>query len=545
MSFTLPAPPSAPLVPGEVRYVLEVYRNGSRVRSAEIPMVNGIRVDEPANVNAERTLAGGVVQEYTFGIGSDGTTRTGNPEKVYTIAGSSGFEHRLGSGEDGTPTFAGGIDLLFYFGRFLDGYAKEHADWERERLTQVTVGTEPLLVFRAFREGYAATVIASFTPDAQAPGVLRSYQLTLRGIGPAPARIPSPLEAFFESIAGAVNTATAFVDSASAWVAYAAAVTGGVVTTAQSLTEPINAVGRLMEQVSGVARQGRRLAELPAYYVEAVFRAASAGATAVADIADAVTFGTVAPEVDAFRREAAGNLNDARMRALEFLGARGRKVDTSSTSSSTAGAQYALTAGGSALASTPVTTVTLMAGESVQSVVRRLFGNLDRLGEVMALNDMATSTRLASGAPVLPGSTIVVPAPAGTPAPGVGGISDLFGTDAALDGDFDLIPVGDNDCVTVTGFAALAQRIRVRATTRRGSYRPFPNVGLQIGVGDATTSVTPGGVASDVREQFTADRAVRTIGPVTVTQDRDRWIAECDVYPVSGDSVGVRTPVGA
>lgn len=542
MSFTLPSPHNLPLVPGEVRYVLEVYRGGSKVRAADIPLVSSVREDAPVNANVERTLGGGVVQEYGYGLGPDGVTRSGNPEKVYTIAGSSGMEHRLGAGEDGGSVFAGGLDLLLYFRRFLDAFALDHAEWEMARLT--APAPEPVLVFRAFREGWASSVTASLATDGQAPGNLRTYQLTLRAFGPPPPPELNALESFFATAAGCAKSATDFVDSATAWVAYAAGVTGGVVTVAQSYLEPINAVGRMMEQVSAVGRQGRRLSELPAQFVEAVFRAASAGATAMADIADAATIGTLSDDLDAFRREAAGNLDGARKQALEFLGARGKRVDLTSTSSSTAGAQYALRAGGSTAPSSPVTTVTLMAGESVTSVVRRLFGSLDNLSVVMALNDMASPTTLASGAPVLPGSTIVVPAPTGTPAPGVGGIQDLFGTDAALSADFDLIPVGDNDCAIVSDFAALAQRLRVRSTTRRGAYRPFPRVGLQVGVGQATTAVTPGGVASDVREQYTADRAVKGVGPVSVVTDNDRWIVECDVLPVSGGAVGVRAPVG-
>lgn len=162
----------------------------------------------------------------------------------------------------------------------------------------------------------------------------------------------------------------------------------------------------------------------------------------------------------------------------------------------------------------PVTVTTVIAGDnSLMDVAARECGDAGLWSQLMRLNGWQDARTQGNGAPIAAGVALVLPAPAGTPAPSHG---DLYGTDLLL-WDGDLVMVGD-DLATVSGPANLGQNIANRMRTPRGSNKAFPAYGLSERVGDSTGEGFLGRLTSDIVRQVTADHRVESVSKLTVEQ---------------------------
>jgi len=530
----IPGPPGKTFAPGQVAYLLEVYVDSEHKRSFEVPFVASVEFDEAPSVSIEHTF-GEPWRDILAVRDATGAVTHGYRERQIRVSGSSGFEHRLGYRADGARLFAGGFDLFLEFRKFLEGYSADLATWKATVVDTPPPARfgEPKLIFRALREGESHAVeVTSLTPQLSGIGQLWSYSLALRAYGPAPARQEGWLEGLLGKIAGAVATATAFVDSLTAWVAYATEAEGAVTTTSQQLLEPIRAVGRLAQQITALAQGGRPIADLPKALVEETFRVADQGVLALEAFADTFSAGALDDETDAFRRSALAKLDEARMRSLEFLGM--RRSGLSSSGAVPAGLDVGAL-GSPAAADTKAVGHVLGDGETVASLVTSTFGSLDRLAEVLALNGMADPFTLADGSPLRAGATVLVPAVDGV-APVANGL-DLFGTDLLLSAEGDLVTTGDEptDWLTIGGQASLDQAIRVRVLTERGDFGPFPGLGLIARIGDDDADFSAALLASDTRAQLERDRRVLQVGPVTVAEvDGGTVLQSVPYQPVAG-----------
>lgn len=549
----IPPPPGRAIIPGEVRYLLEVWAGPKLLRSTEFPLVSSFSVEQEGPALTLTHTFGKPHRTYNAVVGPNGVILDGFRERSITLVGSSGADHRLGYDDAGARLFASGFDVYQSLRKFLAGYAKEHAEWEagNEWRPPKVRAPEPTLVFRALREDETYSCDVELSSSRRDVGTLWSYSAKLRCWGPPPAVLePSGLGAFFGSIVGAANTATAFIDSMTAYVAYATEVTDQAGYVGGTLLGPIAAVGRLGNQIGGTARALQRINQLPQKFVAAVFDAANAGVQAVADLGQAVTFGAESAEVEAFRRKAAGELNEAQATALAFLGCRGIKVGAAQASA--AGAMNSGNAGSDkSTLTSALTTATVGAFDTVERVVQRLYGGLGLLADVLALNGMPDPWTLNTGAPLSPGAILIVPDVQGVQSSPLAGPDDLYGTDLALnltDGDpnyGDLIAVNGDDFLLYTGTANLDRALAVRLTTPLGDYAAFPGVGLGIKLGQSNATVSNAELASQTAAQLLRDPRIRRVGPIEVTvTDGDRYTLAIEVFPVVGDGVQVAIPVG-
>lgn len=558
MAFTLPSPPGRALIPGEVRYVLEVWRGNILARSSEFPLVSAISVREEPALTLTHTF-GKPHRVYNAAVDTLGKVVSGYRERLVTLTGSSGADFRLGHDDQGARTFASGFDLFQGLRGFLEGYSAEHASWEAANgyLPPERKAPEPTLVLRMLKEQEVYSCDVELQSSRQDVGNFWAYSAQVRCWGPPPSSLdPGGLSGVFGSIVLAAKTATAFVDSITAYVAYAAEVTNQTTYVGGTLIEPIRAVGRLGEQLGQVAKAGQRLTQLPQRYVSAVFDAARQGVNACADFAETFTFGTMTDEVDAFRRNASNELNDAQMRSLAYLGARGITAPLSpSPASSALGQMNSTGTSGTASVQSSLASVVVGAFDTTESIVQRAFGSLDQLAMVLALNGMPDPWTLNTGAPVTTGATLLLPAgTSGVPSIGaVVGPNDLYGTDLALDladesdSYGDLIAPGDDpdDFALFTGTQNFDRMVAVKLTTSLGDYAVFPLLGLSLKIGQSTATVSRADVASRTAEQLTRDPRVARVSEIAVSiVNGDRYILDVTVLPVIGDGVQVSVPLG-
>lgn len=553
----IPAPPGRAIIPGEVRYLLEVWHGASLKRSSEFPLVSGFDVQREGPALSLTHTFGKPHRVYNAVTNEAGSIIDGFRERNITLTGSSGADHRLGYDAQGSRLSASGFDVYLELRKFLAGYAMEHAVWEaaNEWRPANFRDPEPTLVFRALREDEQYSCDVELSSTRRDVGNLWSYSAQIRCWGPPPGALTlSGLSAFFGSVVGAAKTATEFVDSMTAYVAYATEVTDQTGYVGGTLLGPIAAVGRLGGQLGQLGKAGQRIIQLPQKFVAATFDAAGQGLQAVTDLGEAFTFGTMSAEIDAFRRSAAGELNEARATALAYLGARGVKAGTPAAS-----AAGQINSGGAigpnvAPRTGTLTTTTVGAFDSMDSILQRLFGGTDRLAEVLELNGMPDPWTLNTGAPLTTGAVLIVPAGSqGIQAVGaLVGPDDLYGTDLGIcltdgaDNYGDLLAPGTepDDFALFTGTANLDRALAVRLTTPLGDYGAFPAVGLSIRLGQSNVSISRADVASRTGEQMLRDPRIKRVGPTEITViDGDRYNIAIEVFPVVGDGVQVAVPV--
>lgn len=556
MAFTLPNVPGRLLIPGEVRYVLEVNVGGRVTRSSELPLAASIDVEEGPALTLSHTY-GTPHRIYNAPLDTLGRPVSGFRERQFTISGTSGADFRLGYNGDGNRIFASGFDLFQGLRQFLENYARDHATWEQGNVYRPPAvrEPEPVLVLRMLREGevYACDV-SRLRSQRSGVGSFWTYSAQVRAWGPAPALMdPGGLSSVFGTIVQAAKDAAAFVDSMTAYVAYATEVTDQVTYVGGTLLEPIRAVGRLGTQLGVVAQAGQRVTQLPMQLVNATFDAARAGVAACAAFAETFTFGAMTAEVDAFQRDAALELNEAQRTALAYLGGQGVKAATSpSYNASVAGQLNSVATSPTATTRAAITTAVVGAFDTAESLTQRLFGSVDRLPEVLALNGMTDPWTMNDGSPFTAGITILVPATDGVPSTGVVvGPNDLYGTDLALDlvdgsPDFgDLIAPGSepDDFALVTGTANLDRMMAVRLGTSSGDYGVFPLLGIPLRPGQSDAAVSRADVASRVAEQLLRDpRIAKVTGVQVAVTNADQYTIGVDVVPVVGDGVQVVVP---
>lgn len=539
MTLLIPAPPTAPIVPGQVRYLIELVEGSTYTgRSVELPNLTSLAGVEAPSINVTYT-AGGVVREISAPrIPGGGLLQAhGIRQRTWTCAGLSGKKHRLGNDREGNTLYASGADLWTELRGFFDVYAAKLAIWQDQNwyLPPPKRNPAPSLVLRLLAEGEEYLVETSGVASTRTVDTypMWQYSIGLQSYAPAPEPELTGISAIFGTIAGIANTATQFIDEMSAWVAYSTAVVNGANSTVSQFLAPIAAVGRLAGEVSALALAGRAALGLPRRLVEATFQAANQGVNALADLGDFFTGGAIDNETDAFRRDAANRMNAARTQALQVLGTAGLALQSLPGDGQTVGIQGAEVIGATA----NVITVTVSDGDTLDAIAQRAGTTVAAL---ISLNDMPDAYTLANGAPLGAGATLIAPQAAGLPALSP---TNLFGRDLTLSPVptlaqpvFDLVLVGGepNDWATVTGTQNFYQALRLRGLTAQGEFGLWPSYGLNLRLGQRDTQTTTGALAADTVRQFRQDPRVARVGPIDVVRDGDKWRLDVPVYAKTG-----------
>lgn len=166
---------------------------------------------------------------------------------------------------------------------------------------------------------------------------------------------------------------------------------------------------------------------------------------------------------------------------------------------------------------TPVVATPVPPGtRSAFDVASTILGSRDRWVEIVEANNMRDAYTLGNGIPLEAGDLIMVPVPAGT---STGPSRDVFGTDLKV-ANGDLVLSGDGDFAVVTGGENVAQSMKHRLLTVRGTNKAFPSFGLQAAINERNTSTIYGLVWSDIRSQVASDIRVRAINKLAMTEER-------------------------
>ena len=189
----------------------------------------------------------------------------------------------------------------------------------------------------------------------------------------------------------------------------------------------------------------------------------------------------------------------------------------------------------------PVVAATACAGDmSLADIAQRVLGSRHLWVVLQSLNGWKDARTRGDGAPIVPGMSLLVPAPEGTPQPTT---EDLYGTDLLLDNSTgDLVMVGTTDIAVVRDVSNFRQNLNHRMRTERGSNSAFPAFGLQPRVGESATSNVMGLVMSDVKAQATADHRVARLTHLNVTEDADRLLVAVEVEAVTRARVSTTFP---
>ena len=207
---------------------------------------------------------------------------------------------------------------------------------------------------------------------------------------------------------------------------------------------------------------------------------------------------------------------------------------------------------------------TLGPGDTLENLAEMLFGDPAKWTLLAALNKMSGAATSASGAPLVPGSTLLLPGSVanGIVVPQASSSGDLYGTDFAIDpvtgdrtidsspltkivgGAVTLVTTEGRDYKLVSGKMNLVQAVSNRMRTARNTVP----TGRRYGVlpFEPGTPLGPTQVAlllADVRNQPLQDPRVLRVSGVKASVVADMLVADLQITPIMGGTVGVVTPL--
>lgn len=535
--------------PFEVKYFLELHVGG--VLEASVVLPNTATVDVPREPATEVTFTlGGVKREHRADRAS-----------TINVSGTSGLQHALGSDRFGAPYYASGPERVLELREFLIEYERRCAaaeDRSEELSGFFDAGAavaatlapsvlapareieKPRLVFRALWERlnvYVEVVQANFPRNLQSARHTFDWSLQLRGYGKAEPRPRS----FLGSLRDWARSAARVIDTANAYIAQANEFLDEVDATLSALLEPVRAVRRTAVLLQGTAERVGAVVEWPRDVVEELFHTADAAATATLELwasLPATDRAATRRTLNALR----GSIANARLAALEFLGARFLRVGAASATPlivAGAGASVGTTRQG-LLAEHEVSV-----GETLQSIATRFYGSSELWPELAAINGISGSGLLPTGQPFGPGVTILIPLLSSDAAVTFG--ADQYGTDLyrGEDGDFAAFGDAPTNLRLVTGPANLLRALRNRLGVFQRQYAAYPAVGLPRVIGEGGDEGTAALLSSHVADQLARDPRISQVRDVSSLDEGTVFRVSARAVAKDGQSVTLTTDVSA
>lgn len=495
-----------------VDYLLEIYEHGALSNMIALP-------NSPSAYSQARQSATSVAHA----LGTVVRELTPNHRTDISLRGVSGYAPRTGQTRSGGVSFLTGREILEEFDRFLDEY--------QARASQKTSAV--YMVFRALNEGYAYKVEPlewKWAEDAEQNRFSYAWELQLEAYAGAPA---TPLKSILSPVTEVVKAAQQYV----ALAAGAIGLADNAIKNTQAELEEVRALLRSLERVS----------------------------TALGNVADSVD------GVTSFFTESLpasfASLSQSYRRAwddtLEAIGQR------DPTYSSELIPYYALvTAGlggadkqdldtvesaplivperrGGVSSSPPVFTRahTLRAGDTLQGLALRAYGDASRFLEILEHNGMRDVMTWGDGRPIRAGDVIRVPFESGAEDDrGLSRQGDVFGRDLRLTDDYDLALEGD-DFATIEGERNFKQALKVRMLTEQGSAWPIPRFGLPVLIGAGLTARVASFCAAHIADQLRSDARVEDVRDVLVFEDGDALSVAVTVRPLDGAAIQLTIPM--
>lgn len=525
----------------EVRYLLEVEKNGAIVRAFPIPLVSRYSHDLDASARLRWTLGEMPVEE-----------RSGVRQEPIRLGGSSGLRSRLGASRTGSPLFDTGPKLFKEFEAFIRDFKREAARFDglapgfvnpkaatnknAESGTVITEEPTLRLIFRAVDEGHDLYVQLgqfSFDRSATQDNFTYSWSLSLTAFGVAtPKRQPPVL--------GSLTGAYARIDKAVRVLSTAGATLDGYLDRTDAIRRQFSSP---LRSVSALSTQARELAA--SVQVTAAWpRDLVVDALSVAGEATVAVFETWAalPLTDRLASrtamsEAVTAIAEVRNAASEAIGAAFIRTGSPDTNG---GRRFVATRG--AL----VASYDVQPGDTLAGIAGKVTGDRGRASEIAALNGITDYATGPTGTPLRPGVSLLVPADESSGALSVDP-SAVFGTDFLIgpDGDFVLDGDGADGVALVSGTANLAQGLTHRLSSRQGDSPLNPSWGLPFGPGDPITAESDALAASRFRGQVLADRRVASVQDCAISTVGDTRTGRCKAITVGGGSARLTVPIQA
>lgn len=497
-----------------IPYLLEVYESGALSYIMTLPQ-NPQRYEQkrPSATVITHTL-NEVVRELTE-----------NHLVEIQLSGVSGRAERLGNTRTGRVAVLNGREILEEFDAFLDRYQERGAD------------TDSYMVFRALDEGQSYRVEPmdwSWSEDASRSRF--SYDWTLRLEAYAHAQEPASLDVF-PSLSKGLQIVSEKISELSAYPALAGNVVRNVGDIGVDVLNGASEISRLAtgiqsaaDAADGVRTFISETLPLRILSVSRKFESSINRLLEVSGLRDRTEWSRQRDDT----LNAVSNLSlfvHEGLTAAGLLGVRRAEIteDTSPTVSNTNPIVQTTRA---------LVRYTIRAGDTLQSIALRAYGDSSRWTEIANANGMRGSRYLSDGRTLSVGDTILVPRGTVTNAPP----TSAYGTDFKLSADGDLVFTSDGDLATVSGLKNLEQALRNRLLTTLGSCWLMPEYGLPLRLGSALTAQALAHSASHVRDQLVRETRIDTVQRVQILQEGDKIAVEVDIQPIEGESTTIITP---
>ena len=521
MSKKTTSPPSIPipasgrlgsLLRVPVDYLLEVYRGNQITTMIALP-------NTPNAVTQTRNHA----TELTHTLGDVVRELSQNHRTDIQLRGVSGYAQRTGQTRDGGVVVSGGRTILEEFDKFLDDYQRDaSADPDNT-----------FMVYRALGEGYAFKVeplVFRWSEDSAENRFSYLWELTLEAYAGAP---KSPRPSIFSPVTEAIRKASEYIAAGAGLIAVAqnaATNTRSELEEARNLLRSMSVVvttlSSAVRSVDGVSRFFSR--DLPASWAQ-LSQSYLRAVREIEELTADSTLSTSAEQLNVLALNTAGLVGVNRQN-FERAGFGERALDRVVENSEDRPRFHRQ--------------ITLRAGDSVQAISARVFGDPSRFGELIAYNRLLDATHHADGSPLRAGDAIFVPfAASGADDLGLPRDGDLFGRDLRIDEQGDLV-LGEEDLALAEGRRNLEQAIRLRLLSTQGSSWVLPAYGLPVGVGAPLTSRVASYCASSIDDQLLQDARIERVSDIVITEDGDVLTASATLTPLSGGSMALIVPIG-
>lgn len=168
-------------------------------------------------------------------------------------------------------------------------------------------------------------------------------------------------------------------------------------------------------------------------------------------------------------------------------------------------------------------------GADAYSIAYNVLGDINLYWQIINLNNFRDAYTRDDGTPLSPGSSVLIPS---TTVP-ANKDNDVLGTDLLLVNG-DLVLVGNNDVMRVSGYACYTQNLGHRMQTPRGGNRVFPSYGLMASLHTSASSTITGNIRMDVYDQVMQDPRTREVRHIRLTELGDKVHINMVVTPISG-----------
>lgn len=524
MATKTTAPPSIPIPAGgrlgallrvPVDYILEVYVGGFIARMITLPHAPSTYSQERPSATALTHTLGEVVRELTP-----------NHLTEISLGGMSGYSPRSGNTRDGGVSVISGRQILEEFDRFLDEYqslASEYVD-------------DVFMVFRALNEGQAFRVEPMswrWSEDASSNRFSYRWELSLEAYAHAPT---SPRKSILSPITEVMKTAQAYISATAGAVELA----NNALTNTRSELEVARDALRSVRRISdALTRVSSNVDGIQTFFTRDIVATAS-------EVADSYRRAwDDAREILGVVPDSATNYASETLayNTLVTAGLVGADVDDLLSAQNAPLSEREERRTGTDRTSPRLTrSVTLRAGDTLQRLAGRAYGDADRWREIAEFNGLRSASHWGDGRPLRVGDELLIPYDASSANDlGLARRGDVFGRDLRVSMQGDLVL--DDDISLIEGDANLEQALRIRLLSEQGSASYAPEFGLPLAVGASLNARVVAFCASHIDQQLRSDPRVDDVREIEIEDNGDALAVRASVTPIRGSATQFVIPV--